>query len=182
MRVIIDCNYICHMAKHSMGELSFEELHSGVIFGFLRQMLSLINTFKTNDFIFVWDSRESKRKVLFPTYKANRHYEKTEEEKELDAIAYKQFDILRTEVIPKIGFVNNFMMKGYEADDVIAGIVFRNKENFVIVSSDNDLLQLLNNRVRIYSIKNKSYYTEEMMLKEYNISPDKWAEVKAIAG
>jgi DNA polymerase-1 len=166
-----------------MGDLSFEDKKVGILFGYLKQVLSIANKFDTNKFIFAWDSKESKRKELFPEYKANRHYDKTPEEEELDAIAYSQFDTIRKEVIPTIGFKNNFMVKGYEADDIIASITKRyNAEEFLIVSSDNDLLQLLSDHVKIYNIKTKTSYNEAQMIKDYNISHVLWPKVKAIAG
>lgn len=184
MRIIIDANYVCHVAKHAMGGLSFEDKKSGVIFGFLRQVLSLAKKYNTNDFIFSWDSKESKRKELFPEYKANRVMHKTEEEKEFDQITYVQFNTLREKIIPMLGFVNNFRVSGYESDDIIAQITKSHaKESFMIVSSDNDMLQLLDQkRVTIYNIKTKKEYTEAQMIDEYDATPMMWPMVKAIAG
>jgi 5'-3' exonuclease len=124
--ILIDSNSICHAAKHSMGDLSYEERKVGVIFGFLLQLLSLSKLLKSNRFVFIWDSRKSLREQIFPDYKYKRkNKEKTKEEKEMDDIAYAQFNILRTEIIPALGFQNNFMFDGYEADDLIAKICFK---------------------------------------------------------
>ena len=184
MYIIIDSNYICHVAKHSMGNLSFEEKRVGVIFGFLRQILSFAKRFNTNQLIFAWDSKESKRREFYADYKANRIEGKTEEDKELDAIIYSQFDTIRNKVIPRIGFVNNFIVRGYEADDIIAQITKNySSEEFVIITSDSDLLQLLNyGMVTIFNPKTKTEYTERTMAQAYGISPKEWAMVKAIAG
>lgn len=184
MYVIIDCNYICHVAKYSLGDLTWEDKKIGVIFGFLRQILSLAKIFDTNNFIFAWDSKESKRKEILPSYKANRHFNKTEEEKELDAIAYAQFDIIRTEVLPDIGFKNNLHVKGFEADDIIASITKKFlADELIIISSDSDLLQLLDrNRVKMYNVQTKRTYSESNMITEYGIGHELWAKVKAIAG
>lgn len=184
MQIIIDSNYICHVAKHSIGGLSWEDKKVGIIFGFLRQVLSLAKKYGTNEFIFAWDSKESKRKAIFPEYKANRIMNKTEEEIEFDQIAYSQFSVLRDTIIPTIGFVNNFRVNGYESDDIIAQITKKySGDRFVIVSSDNDMLQLLeNNRVTIYNIKSKKEYSFADMIKEYDATPAMWPMVKAIAG
>jgi DNA polymerase-1 len=167
-----------------MGELFWDEKKVGVIFGFLKQLLSFAKFFDTNNFIFTWDSKERKRTEIYSEYKANRTYDKTEEEKELDAIVYSQFDTIRTEVLPAIGFKNNFMLKGYEADDIIASIIKKYlADNFVIISSDTDLYQLLHTtRVSIFNSKTKKLYTEPQLIMEYNVDHTKWATVKAIAG
>ena len=184
MYIILDCSYLCHVAKHAMGELSWADKKVGVVFGFLRQVLTIAKTFETNNFIFAWDSKESKRKAIFPQYKSNRHAEKTVEEKELDAIAYAQFTEIRETVLPYLGVSNNFQVRGYEADDIIAQITKKHiASEFIIVSSDSDLYQLLErNRVYIYSIKKKEYYTHDNFVNEYGVNPPTWAMVKAIAG
>lgn len=181
--ILIDSNSICHQAKHRMSDLSFHEKQTGVMFGFLNQILSLAKTLHSNEFIYTWDSRESLRTNLFPDYKKVRRHEKTAEEKELDSIAYSQFDTLRKEILPEIGFVNSFMIDGFEADDLMASITFTNPEiPFDIVSTDEDLYQLLSDNVRLYSTKKKQFYTNHNLWKEYGVTPDEWPEVKAIAG
>ena len=181
--ILVDSNAVAHQVKHAIGNLSWNEKKVGVIFGFLAQILSLAKVFDTNRFVFTWDSRESLRTKLFPDYKRARRREKTAEEKELDAIAYHQFDILRKEIIPSLGFSNSFMIDGYEADDLIASITFTNPTvEFFIISSDEDLYQLLTDKVKMYSTKKKQLYTNKNLWKEYGITPEDWTEVKAIAG
>lgn len=181
--ILIDANSICHACKHSMGDLSWEEKKVGVIFGFLRQLLSLAKKFESNRFVFAWDTRSSVRSQFYTEYKGRRKKEKTPEEKELDDIAYDQFNILRDEILPEIGFLNSFWQEGYEADDVIASIVHCNKkEKIVIISTDEDLYQLLSENVTMYSTKKKQEYTLHNLWKDCRIPPQDWADVKAIAG
>ena len=181
--ILVDSNSVAHQCKHAMSNLSWHDKRVGVMFGFLNQILSLAKVFNTNEFIFTWDSRESLRTKLFPDYKRARRHEKSEEDKELDSIAYAQFDTLRKEIIPELGFAHNYMIDGYEADDLMASIVFCNPDiTFDIISSDEDLYQLLSDTTRMYSTKKKQFYTNRNLWAEYRITPDEWAEVKAIAG
>lgn len=183
MIIIVDSNSVCHRAKHSMGDLSWEDKKVGVIFGFVYQILVLAKKFESNRFVFAWDSSgHSVRRSVFPEYKSGRRKEKTPEEKELDDIAYDQFNIVRNVVLPEIGFVNNFWQDGFEADDIIASIVKSNKEEMVIISSDEDLYQLLSEGVFLYSLKKKQEYTVSNLWKEHHVSPIDWVDVKAIAG
>ncbi len=184
MIILIDSNSICHAVKHSLKELTYDEQSVYIIYGFMRQLLALAKTFKTNKFIFVWDSRKSLRKEIFPDYKKTRRREdKTIEEIRLDDIAYTQFNMLRKKIIPELGFKNSFMVDGYEADDIIAQIIKQNpKEEIVIISADEDLYQLLSDTVTIYSIKKKREYTNKNLWKDYRITPIEWGTVKAIAG
>ena len=165
-----------------MGGLSHGEQKVGVIWGFMRQILSIANRLNSNKFLFCWDSRNRKRTEIYPQYKANRHKEKTDEEIELDDMAYAQFSELRSTILPKMGFKNNFRELGYEADDIIAKIVNDNGSKFVIVSTDQDLFQLLSPRSSMLISNDKPLYTEEAFRRNYNIDPSQWIDVKSISG
>lgn len=175
------------MAKHSMGGLSYEERSTGVIFGFLRQILKLSIMYDTNQFIFFWDSKESLRKKIYPEYKANRKKEKTKEEQAEDVVIHSQFTDLRCNILSSIGFQNIFHFSGYESDDLIAYAVFQTLKHldfdgYVIVSADEDMYQLLSDNVCMYNPQKKKEYTDVDFIREHQIDPIDWFEVKAIAG
>jgi 5'-3' exonuclease len=99
--------------------------------------------------------------------------------------AFRQFDEIREILLPVMGFVNNFQQSGYEADDLIAHIAMRIPDDTVIVSTDNDLLQLIHHDrfcpIRFYNFKG---ITDEVEFRKamFGLDPIKWAMVKAIAG
>jgi DNA polymerase-1 len=168
-----------------MGEMSHEQKKVGVIFGFIKQILALAQDFDVKNFVFCWDSRKSYRSLVYPEYKANRRVDKTEEQlKELED-AYRQFDDIRTLVLPMMGFKNIFHQGGYEADDLIAWVVQRFPESQMIVTGDDDLLQLLwydkFNPILFYNYRG---ITDEAIFSShwFGLPPRKWASVKAIAG
>jgi DNA polymerase-1 len=168
-----------------MSGLSYDEKRVGVIFGFMLQILKLADEFKTNKFIFCWDSRHSYRKLIYPEYKAHRRVDMTEEETADLEDAYAQFDELRERFLPYLGFKNIFHQGGYEADDLIAYIVYRIPDDTMIVSADNDLFQLLKNDrfcpVRMWNFK--VINTEEEFSKSwFGLKPIDWPNVKAISG
>jgi len=163
-----------------MGDLSHEEQKVGIVFGFMRQMLTLSKKFSTHKFIFIWDSKKNFRYKLYPTYK-NR-VSLTAEEQAFEKFAFKQFIELRTKTLPKFGFKNNFIQTGMEADDIIAIITQNYKREFVIISGDGDLYQLLKNNVEMYSPKKKKVLTENWFMQEYGITPKEWVMVKRVAG
>jgi DNA polymerase-1 len=180
--LIIDSHAICHQAKHSTGELSHNDIGTGIVFGFFKQIYSLAVKFKTNKFVFAWDSKTSKRKSVYPMYKSNRK-ERNEEEKIVNQIAFEQFNEIKTEILPKLGFINIFEEEGYEADDIIASILWNKNGEIpcIIVSSDTDLYQLLD-KAPMYSTRKKELYTNEMFSKEWGVIPMDWSQIKAIAG
>lgn len=180
--LIIDCNYLCHRARFTTGPLSYKGQATGVIFGFLNQLFTIGKETMPRNIIFTWDSRQSKRKRILSEYKGNRKKQDDDSEEDLEA-TFRQFHMLRKELLPNLGFSNNWMQVGYEADDLIAEICFTcPEEQIVIASSDDDLLQLLTEQVSIYNLGRKEFYTEQKFIEEYGIKPSQWTEVKKIAG
>ena len=180
--IIMDCNYVCYVNKFAMSKgLSYKGSRTEIIFGFLRHIHELARHFETKQFAFCWDSRKSLRKEIYPEYKANRRINQTSEDIELDKIAYLQFNEIKDVVLSKIGFKNIFEKEGYESDDIIASIVKNNQGRFIVISSDNDLFQLLNH-CSLYNISKKSLTTKIIFEREHSISVEKWHLVKTIAG
>jgi len=180
--LLIDSNALCHRARHAMkgSQLSYNELKTEVIFSFLNQIFNLAKVFETTDIHFVWDSRESKRRKIYPEYK-RKHREKTPEEIEFDNLTLPQFDEIRCNVLPSMGFNNIYLKEGYEADDLIAFLVMCKKDKYTIVSRDNDLYQLLF-YADMYDPQTKVTMTAKSFYARFGILPSKWAMVKAIAG
>ena len=181
LKLIIDCQGLAYRSVYAMSEFSFNENPTGVIYGFLEQIRILAEKFDTNQFVFCWDSRNSYRKLDYQGYK-NRPVDQSK----INIIrkAYKQFEIMYKEVLPEMGFKNNFRQSGYEADDLIAWVAARFPNDYIIVSKDEDLLQLLSkNRftsVSIYNLKN--IITVDDFKKKYGLEPYQWAFVKGYAG
>jgi len=181
--IIIDCSALAHRVKHTMKGIEYEFMPTGVVFGFMMKLLQLSKKFNSNQFVFAFDSdrRTYKRKKIYSDYKNHTNKPKmTKEDKLLNSACYNQLKQLKTEILPKIGFVNLFRKKGYEADDIIASIVQNNKGEFIIFSGDEDMYQLLN-YADLYKPK-KGLYTKFDFIEEYKIMPSKWYKVKAISG
>lgn len=182
--IIVDSHCICHKEKHAKKDLAFEGVGTGVIFGFMLEILKLSKRFDTNQLFFAWDSQSSKRKEVYPGYKDNRNGSPTPEQAELDRITRPQFYVIRDLVLPELGFRDSsFYAEGYEADDIIASITQYNMTTeWIIVSSDEDLYQLLSPIVSMYKPHSKLHYTVEEFIREMGIQPSDWKMVKALAG
>jgi DNA polymerase-1 len=178
MIILIDSNALCHQAKHSVN-LDYQEMQTGIIFLFLRKIVKLAKTLQSNHLIFTWDSRKSKRKEIFPEYKANRHKDRTPLEQQFDNGCYKQFNSLKSIILPKIGF-ECYEYEGFEADDILASIVKNNEGPFTIVTSDSDFYQLLREDVSLFW-KDQSF-TLMQFKHDFEIEPKDWITVKSLAG
>lgn len=182
--LILDCNYLCHRASHSTGNLKSGNINTGVIYGFLEALINTCETFSTDQVLFIWDSRGSIRKKYFPAYKEKRHKDKSPEEKLQAKACYQQIDLLRTKILPKLGFVNHFLQEDLEGDDVMASIVFDERykhKEFIIVGNDKDLYQLLSSHCTMW-VPGKGMYTVKTLKEEFGVSPEEWIRVKSIGG
>lgn len=186
MILIVDATYICHVEKHVKRRLSYGEHHTGVVFGFFETILRLATKFNTNKFVFAWDSRKSFRSELFPDYKNMRHRhdkDKSEEDIAYDEITYKQFNALKNNILNRVGFQNNFVQTGLEADDVIASIAMNsNNSEIMLVTDDADLYQCISENCSVYRPRAKKIRTYKNFKEEWGIEPEKWADVLAYAG
>lgn len=185
--LLLDCNYLCHRAAFSMGDLSFKGAATGTIYGFLKDVHNLQSKFDTNKLVFCFDCGRSLRTKSYPQYKQNRDVKKqklTVEEKTFRREFQRQVKKLRKDYLKIIGFSNVFYEYGYESDDIIASICHHlpKGDEAIIVSSDKDLYQLITWRVSIYQPQKRELLTLQDFKKQYNISPADWMEVKATAG
>jgi|GEM_PF-669891 len=189
--VIIDVHSIGYAVFHAMGELDYHGQRTGVIYGFFYQLLTLATKFNTSQFVFCWDSRKSRRKGLYPGYKnrpKNNSKELTTGEV-LDREAfYAQLGEIRLTWFPRLGFQNNFLYVGLEADDTIALVLkygtypkqWSKNIHWIIASTDRDLYQLLAPNVSIYA--NKELFTYQKFIQKYGIYPKYWNRAKALGG
>lgn len=183
--LVIDAYYLCYKAFYTMPKnFSFDDRDTNIIYGFLNQIKKLVQDFKTNKLVFCFDSSKSYRRLEYPGYKI-RDENKTSQEKENIRMAKLQFAELEEEILPAMGFKNIYSQPGYEADDLMAELCYRFPDDYIIVTGDEDLFQLLSagpvRETRLY-MKGKKMMTEMDFEKAFGIKPYQWKMVKAIAG
>lgn len=184
--LLFDVNSLAHRAFHTTGGLSYNNVPTGSTFGVLGAIIQYQGEFHTNHCAFAFDFGKNLRYKLSPTYKAKRRANRkkqTEREKKLYHGLEQQINLLRKEYLREIGFQNIFYQKGYEADDIIASVCQNAGNNqIIVISSDEDMFQLLSKRVRVFSPSTKTLWTKKKFKIYYGIKPKQWAIVKAIAG
>ena len=187
--LLLDCHYLAYRAFYSVGALSYNDVKTGVIFGFLKEVTSLIEDFAPTYTVFCFDSVTSKRKELFPDYKRKRHQkELTVAELAARSEFRRQLEYLRTRYLPTMGFRNVLYAEGYEADDLIASVVLRENEDednsldITVISADEDMYQLIRPYVTIHSLSNKKPVTYQSFSQQYGLHPVVWARMIAMSG
>ena len=188
--LLLDVSFLAYRAFHTTGHLSHKEIKTGVIYGILRDVGTLQDTFNTRNCAFCFDSKHSLRKEICSTYKKSRkkNYDNKEKRKSMSEFRM-QLKLLRMKYLPTIGYKNIFLQKGYEADDLIAAICnyytndhSKNAKEFIIVSSDSDMFQILNSKVSIWNPITKVMTTQESLFNKYGVDPCDWPAVRSLAG
>lgn len=146
------------------------------VFGFTNMLLKLATDFHAGQIAVVFDAeRKNFRNDIYAEYKANRD----EPPEEL----IPQFALIR-EAAEAFG-LPAMELEGYEADDLIATYARQAQargQKVVIVSSDKDLMQLVDDGIVMYDpIKLKEIGPAEVEEK-FGVPPAKVTEVQALAG
>ena len=146
------------------------------VFGFTKMLLKLVNDLKPEYIAVIFDAgRKTFRNDIYADYKANRG----EPPEEL----IPQFDLVRQAT--KALNLPLCEISGYEADDVIATFAkaaCNQGQDCLIVSSDKDLMQLVNEHVKLLDpIKNVIIGDEEVQQK-FGVLPNRVVDVQALAG
>src|SRR3954466_4645565 len=141
---------------------------TNAIFGFASMLVKLLTEHGQKPTVVVWDAGHSGRKDVSPDYKATRQ---------------SRPDLLREQwphlapLVEAFGY-RNVTVDGYEADDVIASIAERAREQgvpVVVVTGDRDIFQLIDedSRVRVMAtgrgITDTKLYDHQAVIDRYGI-------------
>ncbi|HRF97047.1 MAG TPA: 5'-3' exonuclease H3TH domain-containing protein, partial [Aggregatilineales bacterium] len=124
-----------------------------------------------------FDKGLSGREEYYPAYKAHRD----DMPESLDSQMESIFELIRAFNIPIL------TKEGFEADDIIGTLVDQAKPQNVLVhviTGDRDLLQLLDNHVRVQlpSAKEDIVYDTNVFIEKWGISPRQLVDYKALVG
>jgi 5'-3' exonuclease len=170
-------------ANPSMSNLGY---HIGGAIGFLKNLEFLIKEIGPKKIIVVWEGGGSpRRRAIFADYKSskrpkklNRFYDQNFNEENLD----DQMAML-------VSLLNNTPVKQMyvqytEADDIIGYAVHNllKKEKCVIVSTDKDLLQLLNSKTIIWNPVTKKFINLKNVKEKFNVYPINMCTVRSFVG
>ncbi|MDD3006992.1 MAG: DNA polymerase I [Candidatus Pacebacteria bacterium] len=181
--VLIDSNAIMHRAFHALPPLTTKsgEVVS-VPYGFSSILLRVVKDLKPDYIACAFDvAGGTFRDEIFDKYKATR---KKPDQEFYDQIE-KVKDVVRAMNIPI------YEMQGFEADDVIGTIVTRideEKEGIetFIVTGDMDAFQLIDTRVKVYTLKKgiseTAIYDAEKVRERYGFGPEQVIDYKALRG
>lgn len=164
--------YTGNMMKNSKG------FPTNALFGFVNMLNKIINEEKPNYIAVALDKGKTFRHDSYDAYKAGR----IEMPDELKV----QFGVAKT-ILDNMG-IKYFELDNYEADDIIGTfskmIEKNNDYEGVIISSDKDLLQLIDDKIEVKLLKSQDYIrmNRDTFIKEYGLEPDKIIDLKGLQG
>lgn len=172
----------------AIGWVNKELLHIGGLTGFLRSLGYIIKLVRPTRVIVVFDGQGSStnKRYIYPEYKANRginrvtNWESFESQQEESEAITSQ--LIRLIFYLKALPVDLISVDKIEADDVIGYITGQLDGEMTIVSSDKDYLQLVSDKITVYSPTKKKFYDQELVLKEYNVTPQNFLTQKILLG
>jgi DNA polymerase-1 len=168
---LIDGNSLVYRAFFALPETiaTSRGFPTNAIFGFASMLVKLMTEHGQRPTIVVWDAGSSGRKEAYAEYKAGRE---------------SRPDLLREQwphlepLVEAFGYVN-VKVEGYEADDVIATLARRAREQGIeatIVTGDRDAFQLVEPGVAVMAtgrgITDTKVYDRDAVIDRYGIAPE----------
>ena len=155
---------------------------TGGVFGFATMALEVIRRLKPDYVAVAWDKPKTnirKRLEMYPAYKAGR--------KPAPPDFYAQVPVLH-ELLDAFGWPL-YELDDYEADDIMGALAVqatKAKLETLLVTSDMDMLQLVNDKVHVYALKtglsNIELYSPKSFEAKYSIGVNQFLDLKAIKG
>jgi DNA polymerase-1 len=168
--------------------LMAEGQHIGGIVGFLQSLNLLIANHKPKECVIVWEGGGStRRRAIYPDYKSRRRPVKLNRFHEGDIPDTVENQTWQVHVLVnamKNLPVRQIYVSDCEADDVIGYLAkYSYKDSHVlIVSSDHDYLQLVNDRVTVWSPTLKSIVTKEAVKEKMGVPPHNLVIARCFCG
>jgi DNA polymerase-1 len=180
---IIDGKSVFYRGYYAMPNLSTKDgTPTGGVFGFATMALEVIRRLKPDYVAVAWDKPKTnirRRLELYPEYKAGR--------KPAPPDFYEQVPVLH-ELLQAFGWPL-YELDDYEADDIMGTLAVQAAKKDIetmLVTSDLDMLQLIDPHVHVYALKtglsNIELYSPKSFEPKYGIRVEQFLELKPIKG
>jgi DNA polymerase-1 len=179
---LVDGSGYIFRAYHALPPLTRKSdgLQINAVLGFCNMLWKLLNDMKPEErpthLAVVFDKSEKTfRTDFYPQYKAHRP--------DIPSDLIPQFPLIRDAV--KAFDIPCLEQPGYEADDIIATyarLACEAQATATIVSSDKDLMQLVNDCVTMYDTMKDKRIGPAEVVEKFGVGPDKVIEVQALIG
>jgi DNA polymerase-1 len=180
---VIDGKSVFYRGYYAMPNLSTKDgIPTGGVFGFASMALEVIKRLKPDYVAVAWDKPKTnirRRLELYPEYKAGR--------KPAPPDFYEQIPVLH-ELLQAFGWPL-YELDDYEADDILGSLAVQASEQGIetlLITSDLDMLQLVNEHVHVYALKtgfsNIELYSPKSFEAKYGIGVAQFLDYKSLVG
>lgn len=180
---IIDGKSVFYRGYYAMPNLSTKDgTATGGVYGFATMALEVLRRLKPDYVCVAWDKPKTnirRRLELYPQYKANR--------KPAPPDFYEQIPLLH-ELLAAFGWPL-YEMDDYEADDIMGTLAVQATKKDIetmLITSDLDMLQLVNDHVHVFALKKGlssiELYSPKSFEAKYNIKVNQFLDLKALKG
>ncbi len=174
---LIDGYGFVFRAFHSLPPLTrADKTPVGAVYGFTNMLIKLLASLNVSHLGVVFDAgSKTFRNEIYPDYKANRPPCPEE--------LIPQFPIVREAA--KALNLCVLEQVGVEADDIIATLAKRYSKNdyqVLIVSSDKDLMQLVDDNVLMYDAMKNRFITEKEVEEKFMVKPNQVLDLLSLIG
>lgn len=181
--VVIDGKSVFYRGYYAMPNLSTKDgTPTGGVFGFASMALEILRKLKPDYVAVAWDKPKTnirRRVELYPAYKGNR--------KPAPPDFYEQIPLLH-ELLAAFGWPL-YELDDYEADDIMGTLALQADAKDIdtlLVTSDLDLLQVVNGHTKVYALKkglsNIELFSPESFRAKYGIDVHQFLDLKALKG
>ncbi len=175
---LIDINSLIFRAfygiKHNLTTSNGTPVNA--LYGVIKMLSNVIRDKAPTEMIIAYDSQTKLKRVEdYKEYKANRESPPDE--------LKSQFPLIKEFI--KIANLQSFEEDGYEADDIIATLATKYKDDFdeiYIVSSDKDLMQLIDDTTFIYDTMKNKIYDVDGVFEKFGVYPNQIGDYLAMVG
>ncbi|MGC1850976.1 MAG: DNA polymerase I [Solirubrobacterales bacterium] len=178
---LIDGNSLAYRAFFALPESigTSDGRPTNAIYGLASMLVKVIDEHHPAGVVVAWDAGMSGREVTYDLYKAQR--------KPRPDLLREQWPHLMP-LIEAFGYTN-VKVEGYEADDVIASLTRRAREegiDVMVVTGDRDAYQLVGPGVRVMStsrgITETKIYDADAVLERYGVAPELITDLMGLRG
>lgn len=161
--------------------------HIGGMVGFLRSLAYVVNLTQPTRVICVFDGEGNitNRKNLYADYKGNRKLKRITNWSSFDSLEEESASVSQ-QMLRLIDYlkqlpINISVIDKLEADDII-GYLAPKFDQSIIMSADQDFLQLCSDNVQVYSPIKKKFYGPKEVFDEYGLWPQNFINYKILMG
>lgn len=186
--LIIDAMNLTIRSYCAYPTMSSHGYQMGGCIGFLKTLRRIVSEQQPSAVYIAWEGGgSSRRRALYPEYKMNRRPDRLNrfyEDDIPDTDENKQHQIVQLLAMLKCVPVCQIYVPDCEGDDIIAYLCrgpLRSVQK-IVVSSDKDMYQLLDDKTQVYSLHKKTYVTEGDVMVEFRVRSQNFALAKALCG